>query len=658
MFRTLTCLTTQHDWRLVVLAGVVCFLSSVTAITLFHRARSTAGRATAVWIAAAGCAAGCGIWATHFLAMLAYEPGLPVAYDIPLTALSLVMAAVITAGGLAVAVFSPGRRLGPLIGGAIIGGGVACMHYLGMAALQLPGHVAWDIPLVVTSIVLGMLLGMAALFVAARRQGWRALLASALLLTLAIVSHHFTAMGAVDIVPDPARAFTALSVAPGSLAIAVTSVAIAILGVSLISAAADRRLDDKGRLLGIALDNMTQGVVMFDSNARLVVCNDQYRTMYGLSGDVVKPGADLVDIIRNRISGGNLRRDAEEYCHEIISQMAAGKTLSFVTETSDGRAISVVNRPIPGSVYWVGTHDDITERRAAERKNALLDEQEARRATIEEAIGWFRQSVEGVLKTVADSVAAMQSTASALAATSNESTAQTDGAVQTSNDAFSSAEIAATAADELSKSIAEINQQLFRATEVVGAAASEAQSTNENIAELAHAAQKIDDVIKLIQSVAGQTNLLALNATIEAARAGVAGKGFAVVASEVKALAVQTARATDDIAAQIAAVQAWTRSAVGAIGAIAGRMQEIKQFTAAIATSVEQQNAATQEISGSVAAAAAGTKSVVSVLGGVSGAISDMRNSADTVLAASQAVEKAADSLRGSVDGFLHKVAG
>jgi methyl-accepting chemotaxis protein len=655
MFRTLTCLTTQHDWRLVLVAAIVCFLSSLTAITLFHRARSTAGRASAMWIVAAGVATGCGIWATHFLAMLAYEPGIPIAYDVNLTILSLVAAALVTAGGLAVAVIFPARWGAP-IGGGVIGAGVACMHYLGMAAVELPGHVEWDVPLVVASIVLGMVLGMAALFVAVRWNGVRALLASALLLTLAIVSHHFTAMGAVDIVPDPALTFTALSLSPGSLAIAVASVAVAILGMSLICAAADRRLDDKGRLLGIALDNMTQGVVMFDTNARLIVCNDQYRTMYGLSPDVVKPGAALINVIRDRISSGNLRRDPEEYCAEIMSQIIAGKTISFVSETPDGRAVSVVNRPILGSIYWVGTHDDITERRAAERKNALLDEQEVRRAVVEEAIAWFRESVEGVLKTVADSVAAMQTTASVLAATSNESTAQTAGAVQTSNDAFGSAEIAATAADELSKSIAEINRQLARATEVIGAAATEAQSTNEDIAGLAQAAQKIDDVVKLIQSVAGQTNLLALNATIEAARAGVAGRGFAVVASEVKALAVQTAKATDDIASQIAAVQASTRSAVGAIGTIAGRMQEIRQFTAAIATSVEQQNSATQEISGSVAAAAAGTKSVVSVLGRVSGAIADMHNSADTVLAASQAVERAADSLRGSVDGFLRKV--
>jgi len=656
MFRVFNCLTTQHDWRLVVVAGVVCFLSSLTAITLFNRARSTADRARAIWIAAAGVATGCGIWSTHFLAMLAYQPGIPIAYNINLTALSLLAAATITAGGLAVAVFIPSRWAAP-IGGGVIGAGVACMHYLGMWAIELPGRVEWDLPLIIASIVLGMVMGMAALAVAVRWHGPRALLASALLLTLAIVSHHFTAMGAVEIVPDPTRAFTGLSLSPNSLAVAVASVAVAILGMSLISALAGRRLDDKGRLLEIALNNMTQGVVMFDTAGRLVVCNARYMAMYGLSPEIVKPGAALVDIVRHRSKTGSLQRDPVQYCAELTQNMAAGKVVSFVTEAPDGRAISVVNRAIPGGGYWVGTHDDITERRSAEQKSALLGEQEARRAVVDEAIVWFRGSVEGVLKTVTDSVAAMKSIATVLSATSNETTAHTVGAVRTSNDAFDGVESAATAADELSKSIAEINRQLGSATEVVRAATAEAQSTNAVIAGLAQAAQKIGDVVKLIQSVAGQTNLLALNATIEAARAGAAGKGFAVVASEVKALAVQTAKATDDIAAQIAAVQSSTQSAVRAIGSIAGRMEEIRQFTSAIATSVEQQNSATSEISNNVTAAASGTKSVVAVLQRVSSAITDMRSSADTVLTASEAVENAAESLRGSVDGFLRKVA-
>ena len=656
MYRVLTCLTTQHDWRLVVVAGLICFLSSVTAITLFNRARSTTEYARAVWIAAAGAATGCGIWATHFLAMLAYRPGVPVAYAINLTALSLLAAAAITGIGLTVAVFMP-SRWGAAIGGGIIGGGVACMHYLGMGALELPGRIAWDMPLVVTSIILGMLLGMAALAVAVSEQGLRGLFTSALLLTLAIVSHHFTAMGAVQIIPDPTRTITALSLPPGSLAVAVASVAAAILGVSLISAFADRRLDDKGRLLDMALNNMTQGVVMFDATNRLVVSNQRYLEIYGLSPDVVKPGAKLTDIIRHRASSGNLDRDPGRYADELSNLMSSGKTLSFVSELTDGRSIAVVNRAIPGGKYWLGTHQDITARRAAERKNALLDEQETRRAVVDEAIAGFRQDVEGVLKTVAGSIAAMKSTAGALSATSNETAGQTESAVHTSNEAFGRVATASTAAEELSRSIAEINRQLTRATDVVRAATKEAESTNAEIAGLAQATQKIDDVVKLIQSVAGQTNLLALNATIEAARAGTAGKGFAVVASEVKALAVQTGKATEVITAQIAAVQSSTQSAVRAIGSITGRMREIQQFTSAIAAAVEQQHASTSEISNNVAAAASGTKSMVSDLRRVSTAIADMRNTADTVLAGSAAVETAADSLRGNVDGFLHKVA-
>jgi NO-binding membrane sensor protein with MHYT domain/methyl-accepting chemotaxis protein len=656
MFRVFNCLATQHDLRLVVVAGVVCFLSSLTAITLFNRARSTAKRARLIWIAAAGAASGCGIWATHFLAMLAYDPAVPVAYDIQFTILSLMAAAIVTGIGIAAAVFFP-RGAGPLIGGAIIGIGVACMHYLGMSALELPGHVDWELPYVAASIVIGMLFGMAALAVAAWSPSRYAVGLAALLLTLAIVSHHFVAMGAVDIVPDPTRAITALSLSPNSLALAIASIAVAILGMSLVAALADRRLDDKGRLLELALNNMPQGVVMFDESGRLVVCNESYLRMYGLSSEVVKPAANLVDIIGHRSTTGSLQRDPQQYFDELMAAMSSGKTVNFIAEAPGGRSISVVNRTIVGGGFWVGTHDDITERLAAEQKTAKLNEQETRRAVVEEAIGWFRGSVADVLRTVTESVAAMKSTATALSTTSNDTTAQTTSAVRTSNDAFTGVESAAAAADELSKSIAEINRQLVSASDVVGAATVEAQTTNALISELAQSAQKINDVVKLIQSVAGQTNLLALNATIEAARAGTAGKGFAVVASEVKALAVQTAKATDVIAGQIAAVQSSTQSAVRAIGSITGRMEEIKLFTSAIATSVEQQNAATGEISDNVTAAATGTRAVVGVLEKVAVAIADMHSSADTVLTVSNAVEKAAVSLSDSVDGFLRRVA-
>jgi methyl-accepting chemotaxis protein len=218
-------------------------------------------------------------------------------------------------------------------------------------------------------------------------------------------------------------------------------------------------------------------------------------------------------------------------------------------------------------------------------------------------------------------------------------------------------ETAAVAADELTGSIGEIGRQLSLTTDIVRAAVGEAKGTNEQIAALAQAAQKIGDVINLIRTIAGQTNLLALNATIEAARAGEAGKGFAVVAAEVKSLAVQTAKATEDIAQLIMAVQGATSGAVAAIGRIATRMREIDSCATAMSPAVEEQNAATAEISQNVAGAADGAKLVVSVLSEVAGAATDTRHSAQSVLEASQAVKAAASELRREVEGFLASVA-
>jgi methyl-accepting chemotaxis protein len=276
---------------------------------------------------------------------------------------------------------------------------------------------------------------------------------------------------------------------------------------------------------------------------------------------------------------------------------------------------------------------------------------------IEQAIAAFRQRVEDHLRTVTDGAMAMRSTATTLLASSGETSQRAEGAVSASNEASTNVDTAALAADELAGSIGEISRQLSRTTDIVRAAVGEAQGTNQQITALAQAAQKIGDVIKLIRSIAGQTNLLALNATIEAARAGEAGRGFAVVASEVKSLAVQTAKATEDISRLINAVQTSTGSAVDAIGRISNRMQEIDSCATTVSAAVQQQSAATAEISQNVASAADGAKLVVSVLSDVTGAATETRQSAQSVLTASQAVEAAAAELRHEVEGFLARVA-
>jgi len=405
----------------------------------------------------------------------------------------------------------------------------------------------------------------------------------------------------------------------------------------------------------VAINNMSQGLCMFDASERLVVYNRRYLEMYNLSQDIVKPGCSLESVLEIRTRNGSFSREPVAYRRELVSTMSAGRTRATEVKSKDGRTISVINRPMHDG-GWVATHEDITKRRDAERERASMQEQQQRRQTIDQAIATFRRRVEDHLKTVTEGAEAMRSTAATLFSNSGQTSSSADSAVSTSNEASTNVETAAVAADELSASISEIGGQLSKTTEIVRSAVSEAHGTNHQITALAQAAQKIGDVIKLIRAIAGQTNLLALNATIEAARAGESGKGFAVVASEVKSLAVQTAKATEDISRLIMAVQAATSSAVSAISRISGRMQEIETCASAVSVAVEEQSAATGEISQSVASASDGARVVVSVLGEVTGAAAQTRKSAENVLTASQAVEAAAAELRLEVEGFLSRV--
>jgi methyl-accepting chemotaxis protein len=437
---------------------------------------------------------------------------------------------------------------------------------------------------------------------------------------------------------------------------AIVAAVIAQLVMSLTGVALTRHQSREIRQLRTAVDSMAQGLCMFDADERLVICNTKYYQMYNLTKADVKPGATLSEVLTRRVEKGTFSRDPVQYRKEFVAQVREGRTTVHEVKSTGGRLLLVMNHPMPGG-GWIGTHEDITERRQTEQKQAAMQQQEERRAAIEEAISAFRARAETLLKSVADHALEMRATAAGLFNASGHTSQRAESAVQTSNKATTNIDSAESFAVELLSSIADIRLQVSQSAEVVESAVGQAQATNQDIDALARVGQKIGDVVKLIRHIAGQTNLLALNATIEAARAGEAGRGFAVVASEVKSLAVQTEKATEDISSQIQEVQNATGKAVKAIEEITGRMREINDYTSAVAASIQQQSAATGEISRNVTGAAVGAKSIVTVLREVADATIESQQSAQTVLGASKLVEETAGQLRDEVESFLKKVA-
>jgi len=447
-----------------------------------------------------------------------------------------------------------------------------------------------------------------------------------------------------------------MTAAPTFAAAGVCAALTTMLALALVGTCLTRRMQVDNQRMRDALNNMSQGLCMFDRNERLVICNRRYVELYKLSSEFSEPGVSLASMLEFRAANGTFLPDPNSYRRGLVTAMAEGRTLTAEVKSSDGRTLSVINRAMSDG-GWVGSHEDITDRRAAEQERVSMQQHQEQRNRIDQAIAAFRQRVEEHLRMVAEGAMAMRATAATLFGNSGRTSKSAESAVAASNEASVNVETAAIAADELSGSITEIGRQLDLTTGVVRDAVSEAHGTHQQITALAQAAQKIGDVIKLIRTIAGQTNLLALNATIEAARAGDAGKGFAVVASEVKSLAVQTAKATEDISRLITSVQSATGGAVAAIGRISSRMQEIDSCATSVSAAVEQQSAATAEISQNVTGAADGAKLVVTVLDEVAGAATDTRRSAESVLTASQAVEAAAEELRHEVEGFLGRVA-
>jgi len=240
MLRVLTCITQEHDLRLVILAGLICLFACYTGFSLIARVRSTVAKHQIYWIAAAAFATGGGVWATHFIAMLAFQPNLPSGYDIDITLFSIAVA--VAFSGLGFWIANHGGRRHGLIGGAIAGAGISAMHYTGMAAFEIPGQLTYSTGMVVASLVIGIALGTVALDYGLRHPGVKGRWIAAATFALGICGMHFTGMAAAVITPDPTVAFTNDAIAAGWLAVAITAVTILVLALTLAGAIFDQHL--------------------------------------------------------------------------------------------------------------------------------------------------------------------------------------------------------------------------------------------------------------------------------------------------------------------------------------------------------------------------------------------------------------------------------
>jgi methyl-accepting chemotaxis protein/NO-binding membrane sensor protein with MHYT domain len=658
MLKVLLCVTNHHDWRLVLVAAVVCLAATQATFFLYSRVPAAPLWRRLAWLSMTGLVAGSGIWTTHFVAMIAFETGLPTGYAALGTLGSLALAVVCTAAGFGVgsAATSP-RRQAPaaIVGGLIVGLGITLMHYVGMSAYRTQGVLEWSAAYVAASVVIGAVLAAAALFVSRPGSGAKRQVAGGGLLTLGIVGMHFTGMTAVAILPDPGVAVPASVMSNATMIVA----AVAVTAVILVTAIGGVVFDAASRngnmkRLREALDAMPDGLAFYDANDRLTAWNTQYADLCSRHDAALEVGLPFADLIKASIAGGGylaaVGREAEWLAERLAARKASDGELE--QQTADGRWLRVTDRRT-GDGGVVSVCVDITGLKRAETAMARArDESEAARREHDELVAVteagrnlvvsriatglaglsdgdlsfhlneaftpefekLRADFNAALKNLRETMTVIKAGAVGIRSSSEEvSQASEDLSRRTEKQAASLEQVAA-ALERITETVQTSADGARQARAAVAQAKANAErsgavvrSAVEAMGEIERSARQISDIIGVMDEIAFQTNLLALNAGVEAARAGEAGRGFAVVAQEVRALAQRSAVAAKEIKVLISASGGHVGAGVSLVGEtgkalelIAAQVGEVSAAVGDIAQAAEAQAEGLLQINASV----------------------------------------------------------
>jgi signal transduction histidine kinase/ActR/RegA family two-component response regulator len=339
VFAVLTCIFAQHDLRLVAIAAAICIVASCTAFGFHARAVRASGGLRWSWLGLSAVVAGSGVWATHFIAMLAYQPTMKIAYDLPETALSLLVSVAGMGLGFGLATWRRGLQAG-LVGGVVAGASIAVMHYVGIDAIRTEAHVTWSMWYVAASILIAAAGGMAAFSARGRVKGAWAWAPPAVLFVLGIVGLHFTAMTAVTLTPDPTLVITGEIMDRGGLAIATSALALFIL-LSCVSLVFMERLGQRNTFVSLrhALNGVPAGLAFYDAADRLQVWNDAFAALRSECGVEAEVGTLRKRLIDGAAASGWFAR-SEGDADRLVAELAA-RARGGVSEfhLPDGRCI-------------------------------------------------------------------------------------------------------------------------------------------------------------------------------------------------------------------------------------------------------------------------------------------------------------------------------